>query len=100
MICLLWQICVSLVGRLLLFVLKVCGLFLCSSRAADGKVAKAEASEVSQQHSNRKKEHEREEQEINDSEEEGDLLEEEEVRINSFFSFYLHTSAQISTLSF
>lgn len=53
-----------------------------NSLCAEGKVAKAEVGEVSQQHLSSKKERDREEQEINDSEEEGDLLEEEEeVRI-------------------
>lgn len=48
------------------------------SRPSEGKTVKAEASEASSlQHSN-KKDREREEQEINDSEEERDLLEEEE----------------------
>lgn len=56
-------------------------LYFILSLAAEGKVVKAEVGEVSQQHSSSKKEREREEQEINDSEEEGDLLEdEEEVR--------------------
>ncbi|XP_073704863.1 heterogeneous nuclear ribonucleoproteins C1/C2 isoform X1 [Garra rufa] len=48
------------------------------SKKSDGKTVKAEAGEASSlQHSN-KKDREREEQEINDSEEERDLLEEEE----------------------
>ncbi|XP_046707548.1 heterogeneous nuclear ribonucleoproteins C1/C2 isoform X2 [Silurus meridionalis] len=42
------------------------------------KAVKAEAGEVSQQHSSSKKDRDREEQEINDSEDEGDLLEEED----------------------
>ncbi|KAK3567923.1 hypothetical protein QTP86_027256, partial [Hemibagrus guttatus] len=48
------------------------------SKKSEGKAAKAEVGEVSQQHSSSKKERDREEQELNDSEEEGDLLEEEE----------------------
>lgn len=45
----------------------------------EGKNTKAETGEASSlQHSGSKKEREREPQELNDSEEEGDLLEEEE----------------------
>lgn len=56
---------------------------------AEGKAVKAEAGEVSQQHSSSKKERDREEQEINDSEDEGDLLEEEEEEVR-----FLSTRAQ------
>uniref|UniRef100_A0A4W4F6D4 RRM domain-containing protein n=1 Tax=Electrophorus electricus TaxID=8005 RepID=A0A4W4F6D4_ELEEL len=52
------------------------------TKKSEVKVMKAEVGEASsQQHSSIKKEREREEQEINDSEEDGDLLEEEEVSV-------------------
>ncbi|XP_063074563.1 heterogeneous nuclear ribonucleoproteins C1/C2 isoform X1 [Engraulis encrasicolus] len=54
------------------------------SKKSDGKSVKTEAGEPSAlQHSSNKKEREREPQELNDSEEEGDLLEEEEEEVKS-----------------
>lgn len=67
-----------------------------NSLCAEGKVAKAEVGEVSQQHLSSKKERDREEQEINDSEEEGDLLEEEEeVRILSVLIKYTESRLRV-----
>ncbi|XP_027012584.1 heterogeneous nuclear ribonucleoproteins C1/C2 isoform X3 [Tachysurus fulvidraco] len=53
------------------------------SKKSEGKVGKADMGEVSQQHSSSKKERDREEQELNDSDEEGDLLEEDEEEAKS-----------------
>lgn len=64
---------------------------------AEGKVVKADMGEVSQQHSSSKKERDREEQELNDSDEEGDLLEEDEEEVRILSVHLKHTLWFVTT---